>query len=227
MTEREWLALDGCSTRLEMYRVGTDLPPRFSRRHAHRVVAGCLPLIAHLFRDVRVRDAARYIERLADGTANWDERNYHHVTTHAAASNFADPTDARTPAERAATLAVRFGLQPTPDEILFALGQCVDALHSHTGKDYLSLSRPFVRILKDVAGNPFRRPWFDPGWRTSTAEALAEAIHAERAFDRMPILADALEEAGCDDPDILAHCREPDGVHVRGCWVVELVLGQT
>jgi len=54
---------------------------------------------------------------------------------------------------------------------------------------------------------------------------LAESIYDERAFDRMPILADALEEAGCANADILAHCRQP-GEHVRGCWAVDLILGK-
>ena len=63
---------------------------------------------------------------------------------------------------------------------------------------------------------------FAPAWRTETVVALATAIYAERAFDRMPILADALEEAGCDHPDLLAHCRGP-GPHARGCWALDLV----
>jgi hypothetical protein len=59
----------------------------------------------------------------------------------------------------------------------------------------------------------------------NTVIALAEAIYDERAFDRLPILADALEEAGCTNADILNHCRQP-GEHVRGCWVVDLILGK-
>ncbi len=55
--------------------------------------------------------------------------------------------------------------------------------------------------------------------------ALAEAVYEERAFDRLPILADALEDAGCSDSAVLNHCRQP-GVHVRGCWVVDLLLGR-
>jgi hypothetical protein len=54
---------------------------------------------------------------------------------------------------------------------------------------------------------------------------LAEGIYQERAFDRMPILADALQDAGCDNEDVLTHCRQP-GEHVRGCWVVDLVLNK-
>jgi hypothetical protein len=80
-------------------------------------------------------------------------------------------------------------------------------------------------IVRDIVGNPFRSVAVDPAWRTETVVALAGGIYAERAFDRMPILADALEEAGCDSADILTHCRG-DGPHVRGCWVVDLVLGK-
>ena len=80
-------------------------------------------------------------------------------------------------------------------------------------------------FIRDIFGNPFRPVAFDPAWLTSTAVALAEGIYADRAFDRLPILADALQDAGCDDADILDHCRG-DGPHVRGCWVVDLVLGE-
>jgi hypothetical protein len=62
-------------------------------------------------------------------------------------------------------------------------------------------------------------------WNDGTVVKLAQAIYDERAFDRLPILADALEEAGCTNADILDHCREP-GLHVRGCWVVDLLLGK-
>ncbi len=83
-----------------------------------------------------------------------------------------------------------------------------------------------VRYLADaaVAGPP--PPELDPRWRSGTVLALAAGIDTERAFDRMSILADALEEAGCDNADILAHCRG-DGPHVRGCWVVDLLLGKS
>lgn len=80
-------------------------------------------------------------------------------------------------------------------------------------------------ILRDIIGNPFRPVTFDPAWQTSTVTALAQAIYEEQAFDRLPILADALEDAGCTTADILGHCRG-DGEHVRGCWVVDLVLGK-
>ncbi len=79
--------------------------------------------------------------------------------------------------------------------------------------------------MLDIFGNPFRPIAVDPCWLTSTAVALAQGIYTDRAFDRLPILADALQDAGCEDADILSHCRG-DGPHVRGCWVVDLVLGK-
>lgn len=82
-------------------------------------------------------------------------------------------------------------------------------------------------LLRDLIGNPFRsRPavvpsWLD--WSDGVVVELAESIYQESAFDRMGILADALEEAGCDHADILNHCRR-SGKHARGCWVIDLVL---
>ena len=91
-----------------------------------------------------------------------------------------------------------------------------------------------VWLLREVFGNPFatrrrrksdpRRGWmFDPAWRTDTAVSLARPMYESRDFGAMPILADALQDAGCDNADILDHCRQP-GEHVRGCWVLDLVL---
>jgi hypothetical protein len=60
---------------------------------------------------------------------------------------------------------------------------------------------------------------------TATVLTVATGIFTDHAFDRLPILADALEDAGCTHADILGHCRG-DGAHVRGCWVVDLVLGK-
>ncbi len=81
-----------------------------------------------------------------------------------------------------------------------------------------------IAILRDLW------PWdelpFDPNWRTSTAVGLAQTMYDARHFNAMPILADALQDAGCEDAGLLDHCRDANGVHVRGCWVVDLVLGK-
>lgn len=85
-----------------------------------------------------------------------------------------------------------------------------------------------VLLLRDIFGNPFRSPSVDPSWlawNDAVLPKLAGVIYDERAFDRLPILADALEEAGCTNADILNHCRQP-GEHVRGCWVIDLLRGK-
>jgi hypothetical protein len=81
-------------------------------------------------------------------------------------------------------------------------------------------------LFRCVTGNPFNRFVLDPQSRSSAVLSLAESIYADRAFDRLPILADALQDAGCDDEQLLAHCRS-GGPHVRGCWAVDLVLGKS
>src|SRR5215204_5135144 len=82
------------------------------------------------------------------------------------------------------------------------------------------------RLPRDLCGNPFRPVSPDPGWRTSTVLSLAQGVYRDRAFDRMPVLADALEDAGCSEEAILAHCRRWPGPHARGCWVIDLLLGK-
>ena len=79
--------------------------------------------------------------------------------------------------------------------------------------------------LREIFGNPFCPVAFSPSWRSSTAVALASQMYEGRDFGAMPILADALQDAGCDSADVLGHCRG-EGPHVRGCWVVDRVLGK-
>ena len=81
------------------------------------------------------------------------------------------------------------------------------------------------QLLREILGNPFHQVTLDSSWLPSTVMHLANSIYQDRAFDRMPILADAMEDAGCDNAEILNHCRQP-GVHVRGCWLVDLLLGK-
>jgi hypothetical protein len=81
-------------------------------------------------------------------------------------------------------------------------------------------------VVRELFGNPFRPPQFDPSWRTSTVLAGIGEIYEEGAFYQLPILADALEEtARCEDERVLRHCRNP-GRHLRGCWVVDGLLGK-
>jgi hypothetical protein len=83
-----------------------------------------------------------------------------------------------------------------------------------------------VPLLREVLGNPFRPVAIDAACLNTPVVSPAHKMYESRDFAPMPILADALEEAGCDNADVPVHCRG-DGVHVRGCWVVDLVLGMS
>jgi hypothetical protein len=88
-----------------------------------------------------------------------------------------------------------------------------------------------AELVRDIFGNPIRptpaieSSWL--AWKDGTVKRLAKSVYEEGTFDRMPVLADALEEAGCHDQNILEHCRQQGQTHVRGCWVVDLLLGRT
>jgi hypothetical protein len=84
--------------------------------------------------------------------------------------------------------------------------------------------------VRDVHGpNPHRQVSLDPallGWNDGTIARLARAVHDEKAFDRLPVLADALEEAGCSDAEVLGHLRGAE-LHMRGCHVLAALLGKS
>ncbi|QJW93189.1 hypothetical protein [Frigoriglobus tundricola] len=86
-------------------------------------------------------------------------------------------------------------------------------------------ARVMLGVVWDVVGNPFRPVAFEPTWRTDTVVSLARQVYESREFGALPILADALQDAGCDNSHVLTHCRHESG-HVRGCWVLDGVLGK-
>jgi hypothetical protein len=130
----------------------------------------------------------------------------------------------------AVSSAALYAAHPTiePDDIQgIAWGVAYDTRLLARGSD----TQPYV--ARDIFGNPFRTATIDPAllaWRDATIPKLAQAAYDERELPsghldtkRLAILADALEEAGCTNDDVLAHLRGP-GPHVRGCWVVDLLL---
>jgi hypothetical protein len=83
-------------------------------------------------------------------------------------------------------------------------------------------------LIRDIFGNPFRPVMLEPGWLAAhggTTAAMARTIYEERRFDELPVLADALEEAGCPSAETVAHCRGA-GPHTRGCWALDGLLGK-
>jgi hypothetical protein len=105
-----------------------------------------------------------------------------------------------------------------------ALAYDVPPLHVENPRE----ARSQAALLRDLFGHLFHP---DPLWlarltQTDEGERIARAIYEDRSFADLPVLADALEEAGCTDAAILEHCREP-GEHARGCWVIDAILGRS
>ena len=127
------------------------------------------------------------------------------------------------------------GMRPGPDVILVDDGcpQCrlniVNRCYDESAEAAFAEERRYqCAVLRDIFGDAFRAaPAAEacPSWQDGTVRNMAWSIYEERAFERLPILADALEDAGCGDEQLLAHCRQ-GGEHVRGCWAVDRVLGR-
>ena len=133
-------------------------------------------------------------------------------------------------------LAVAADIVPESARAVAAIAERLKAYSASAHAQLAELLLPLVEgerkqlrllagLFRELVGSPLQPATLDPSWRSATVVALAEQMYASREFSAMPILADALQDAGCEEADILAHCRGP-GPHVRGCWVVDLVLGK-
>jgi hypothetical protein len=169
-----------------------------------------------------VREAVEAAERFADGTVSAADlqraceraaRAYQQAIGRDVYKIATDPDYAVTAHKLA--LAVSIASPVAPLQVL------MDAPSPE--EEFRAMFAP--ALLRCVVGNPFRTVAFDPRWRTADTVGLARAIYAARAFDRLPLLADALMDAGCADAQVLAHCRSA-GPHALGCWVIDLVLGK-
>jgi hypothetical protein len=218
MTEAEWLA---CEDPMPMLRF---LQVTVSERKLRLYIVGGCRIVWDRYRDERSKQAIEAGELYADGlldTASLD----------AALRNAGKALDAvRRPLRKSrssvtqrpkaipALVCARLPAWPYPaEQVLATLNDSVRELRDGD-------TSAILMLVRELFGNPFRPATFSPSWRTDTSIALARQMYESRDFSAMPILADALQDAGCDNDDILNHCRG-GGPHVRGCWVVDLVLG--
>jgi hypothetical protein len=172
-----------------------------------------------LLSDDRSRKAVVTAERFADGLAT---RQYLRAARAYAADAYAFAQGGHYYAPAAHAACARAAAVRAIDEVVEA-ARC--AAHPATRNTEETVQ---VALLRDLFGNPFCHVTLNPAWLSwngATVPKLAQAIYDERRFADLSILADALEEAGCDNLDVLAHCRS-GGEHVRGCWVVDLLLGK-
>jgi hypothetical protein len=230
MTEAEWLDSTDPQMMLEFLR------GKVSDRKLRLFAVGCSRRFLHLTHDHRVGDALDIAERFADGLVGDGERSNARKAAQQAAQvrGVVARPDAPKWERRAASLAYYAVARQAMESAWNVPQLAVEVLVWHSG-GYNACDWQVIKaaegeinchLLRDIFGNPFRLVALDPNWlawKDGTISKIAEAIYDDRAFDRLPILADALEEAGCSNADILSHCRGP-GPHVRGCWVVDLLL---
>jgi hypothetical protein len=175
--------------------------------------------------DERSRRAIEATEEYADGQISKDELSAAQGKAGCALRTFTPYSRSGAAAEAAKEVARPTDRTTTLAEaVMLGVGCALAAQVMGAGYTLIRGSDEAF-LLREVFGNPFRPIAFDPAWLTDAVKALAQMIYDERRFDELPILADALEEADCTSADILSHCRAL-GTHVRGCWVVDLLLGR-
>ena len=250
MTEAEWLTCEHLRPCFQF------LAGMATLRKQSLFSCACCYRVWDQLTDSRSRSAVETSERFADSLATADEcaaatlqarEAYRAVALHANPRRHSDfPAEAACHAADAAIHASRTGagrsqFSGDPAVVAAAARNVVRyvvaaALRPETPSQDLATSAVAkaamqkegaaqMHLLRDIFGNPFRPVAVDPAWLTSDVVMLAHGIYDEKAFDRMPILADALQDAGCANDDVLTHCRGA-GPHVRGCWVVDLLLGK-
>jgi hypothetical protein len=243
VTEEEWRSADGPARLLAFVQCDERCAPQDRRRRKlHLFCAACCRLAWHLFTINECRQAVDAAELAADGL----------LSAHKISRSTRDVRLlARTMLERFRALGTQRYGSPEFSEAARRLSQtnaaeatlsgvsldvvrsctvnllCWEAGENSPGfvKRHLNATRLQADLVRCIFGNPFRPVAFDPRWLTSTVIDLARAAYEGRAWERLPILADALMDAGCDDEQVLGHCHGP-GPHARGCWVVDAILGK-
>ena len=214
MTEAEWLGCTDLQKMLEFVQGGV------SDRKLRLFAVACCRQIWHLLTDERSRQAVAVAERFAEGAASKSECQL--AYTPAITVAWVPEVEAFDCHTYAAASAADIPLNVSD------IAELVQQSGADTSDDILRAKATQAGFLHCIFGNPFHPTAISPACLArnyGTVRKIAQTIYEERAFDRMPILADALEDAGCTDRAILDHCRQP-GEHVRGCWVVDLLLGK-
>jgi hypothetical protein len=232
VTETEWLACTDPTPMLEF------LGNKASERKLRLFAVACARRIWHLFTDERSRRGVEIAERWADQRASDEERQAGRGAAHAAfmEARGTAPFDSEAPSGPAATVAYAAYSASGGDTEEYTAWNAAEGLAYRAGaRNDPSWVAAFQAeraaqcdLLRDLFGKPFRPVTVDPAWLSwndGEISKLAQGIYEERRWGDQPRLAEALSAAGCQDEDMLAHCRHP-GEHARGCWVVDALLGK-
>jgi hypothetical protein len=217
MTEAEWLTCGNPGRMLYIL-----APSTATERKLRLLAVGCIARVERLAADPNLSTVLEAAERYADGAAS----RATFLSAAAAVSGW-ELTDSE-PQARDRLGSERWAVQlwaaafHNKDAYWGVTQHCTGAIARRGLEDH-ALAQTHADLVRDLFGNPFRRALLPPIWKIQLAVAIAESVHEERNFGLMPVLADALEDAGCSDPIVLDHCRGP-GPHARGCWMLDLLL---
>ena len=209
MTEAEWLACTNPQRMLFFLR------GRASDRKLRLFACAYCRLQWNLLTDERSRKAVEMAEEYADGLVS--EAECREAAGAALAVDQTNLPELYAYAATAAWYTIYYKAE-------VAAGTTCDADAMEWYAEH-EKEMPHPMLLREVFGNPFRPVVVDSAWQTAGVISLAEEIYRARAFERMPMLAVALEQAGCDSQEMLNHCREVRE-HFVGCWVIDLLLGK-
>lgn len=231
LSEADWLACPYPGALIDY----VNQSKQIGRRKFFLAGAACVRRIWHLLNGAESRAAVEAAERYADGEISQEEL----LAIQKPASDFHRRWHEGDPRFMAAIAASRLSHdlrqnQGLAEHTMYAPVDASKAVALLNGvsegsevwyaKEQAEM-RVQAEIYRCVMGNPFRPMELKPMWQTPKIIHLGSAIYADRAFERLPLLADALEEAGCTNADMLVHCRSK-GPHARGCWVIDLLLGR-
>jgi hypothetical protein len=205
MTEGEWLNASEPQAMLEFLRTSG----RTSERKLRLFAVACSRRVWTLI-DALGRSAVEVAEKFADGLAGPDELRAARLACQGAGDQASWYAAATIP-ENAARNAARSA----------QVGVANNPLVGTEAAELLAQAN----LVRDIFGDPFRPLSVDQSWQTPAVVELAQVIYDDRAFELLPELADALEQTGCSDAEVLGHCQAPEP-HVRGCWLIDLVLGK-
>jgi hypothetical protein len=248
MTEEEWLACEDpkklaeevytwyvcvrCRQKVSRYPANSactqcnarrKTTPRFSTRKYRLIGCACCRLIWDDLASDEQRRAVETAERYAEGEADteqlrraWQQSAPPGCTT---ASQYEHE-----PLLGAVAQVVARTAEVRRRQWASASGPARDEIARRAAED----PRRLCDAIRDVAGNPFRPVSIDPHWLDANGgqvRAVARGIAEEGRFADLPVLADALEDAGCSDEQVLSHARQP--AHYRGCWLLDAIVGKS
>lgn len=244
MTEDEWFGCTDVSDLLLQVRGERSrrcVACTTSERKLRLFACACCRHIWRLLIDPRSRAAVLFGERIADGEATKSERAAALRLAHDASSDIdaahwnGDWDSLKVPSLPAASAAYLTLVEgdtqfdrhtpylPDADQVALDCKRAIGLAGGPAAVQAENVAQ--VAMFHDIMGNPFRPVHVGRSSLTEEVIQLALSIDSERRFDRLPGLAEALERAGCKNREILDHCRKR-GPHVRGCWVVDLLLGK-